>query len=470
MTSRPVRIFVAPGLARTWAPEVQWTFQTLLTSIGRAWQLTTDPAVEADISYSGLGEPSPAAPLVLRADPSAWATSAAGAARRLDEACDSRLWGEGGVDVVAAAFGVLTGADERSWRSDRHGHHVPPDAAERALPQSAVVSRLALTLDAALRQCVGGDGHAPWPEGKAFAAVSTHDVDYPQAVRWLEPWRAARRPGVRLADAAATLSGRLHHWHFDSWIEQERRLGIASAFFFVARPGSLLHYATGRPDPFYDVRTPRFRSLLREIAAQGFEVGWQPSYDAWRRPEQLQREKDVLEDALGDKVHGGRHHYWRLDPRDPEETLLLHERLGLLYDCSLSYEGLLGWRRGLASPFRPYLRRLRRPLDLVQLPTPWMDDHVFGHATLNGVKTDQDRQRALSVLVDRVRSAGGVFVSDVHEYVFDERLHPGRRAAWEGLWQGIVVQGDAWVASPAAVVRRWRGHEERLVGESRGLL
>ena len=252
-------------------------------------------------------------------------------------------------------------------------------------------------------------------------------------------------------------------------IRDRTRLGIRSAFFFVARRGSLAKYARGTPDPFYDIRTPRFRSLLRELAGRGFEVALQPSYRAWEQPGALLREKAVLEEALGGEVAGSRHHYWRLDPGEPAETLLAHEQAGLLYDCSLAFERLIGWRRGIAWPFHPFVPRLRRAVETVQLPTAWMDNQVFGHASFNETHTAEARDEALAALVNRAADTGGVFVSDIHEYVFDDALFPDWRGTHDRLWDAIVARGDAWIAPPAEVARQWRGHEQRLHAASQGL-
>src|SRR5439155_1504406 len=147
--------------------------------------------------------------------------------------------------------------------------------------------------------------------------------------------------------------------------------------------------------------SPNFRLLFRELVERGFEVGLQASYRACERPDGVLREKKILEEAVGHTVAGGRHHYWRLDPASPEETLLAHERAGLLYDCTLAFERMLGWRRGVTWPFHPFSERLRRPVRTLQLQTAWMDDQLFGHAAFNATPTTEARDAALDGLVAR---------------------------------------------------------------------
>jgi hypothetical protein len=471
--SRPVRIFVSPAIADRWRPELVWTAETLLTGIGRPWNMTTDSKDDCDVAYAAAGEHVPNAVVRLPADPEAWggtrSASDPGAAGRLAGWSSDVQSRNAPGDPLADCFTVLSGRDEAAWKQDRHGHHLPPDAAAGRRPREAVVSAFARMLSDTLRPRLGPAPHTPWPDGTSFAAVATHDVDYPTLVRWLEPFRIARRAGTASGAALGALTGRLHHWHFRSWTDCETRLGIRSAFFFVPRRGSLARYAAGTPDPFYDIRRETFRMLFGELVGQGFEIGLQASYRACERPDEILRQKQILEAAAGHTVAGGRHHYWRLDPADPEETLLAHERAGLLYDCTLAFERLLGWRRGVTWPFHPFSRRLRRPIATLQLQTAWMDNQLFGHASFNATPTPEARAAALDGLVARAKETSGVLVTDVHEYVFDERLFPGWRAASDRLWGDLAARSDVWIAPPAVVTERWIGHEERIRAESRSL-
>jgi len=461
-----VRIYVSPTLVESRRTEVEWTLRTLLTGIGRSWNLTTDASAAVDVVYAPAGESHPRALVELELVVTAWEHPSAGAAERL------RAWlgaasSLGGYDPLADCFAVLTGADESVWERDRHGHHVPPSQDAALIPRQAVVSAFAAHLETLLSPQLRAPDSVPWPHGKRFAVVFTHDVDYPEVVRFLEPLRALLRLRA-IGPSVGLTTGRLHHWHFGSWMAHETEREMRSAFFFVARQGSLLQYARGVPDPFYDIHSARFKRLFAELEEHGFEIGLQPSYLAWREPAALAREKLALEEAAGTKVHGGRHHYWQLDRDDPEETSLAHEAAGLEYDCSFAFERLVGWRRGVSWPFHPFSRRLRRPSATLQLSTVWMDDQLFSYAELNGVRSAEDRRALLGELVARASSTGGALVADMHEYVFDDRLYPGWRAAYDMLWELVAARSDAWIATPADVTSHWLAHEQRLVAASCG--
>ncbi|MDR7420769.1 MAG: hypothetical protein QN178_17880, partial [Armatimonadota bacterium] len=268
-----------------------------------------------------------------------------------------------------------------------------------------------------------------------------------------------------LRAAADILVGRRTHWSFDAWQRVEQTLGIRSAFFFLARKGSLLQYASGTPDGFYDVRDPRFRAVLHALAAGGWEIALQASYRAFESVERFVEEKQRLEEASGVVIRGHRHHYFHMNPGNPDDTLLMHERAGFAYDTSLTHDRYAGWRRGLCWPFYPFHRRLRREIRTLQLPLAWMDSQLLANRTIDR----RSAQRALGDLVNRVSSESGLFLSDVHEYVFDDVLYPGWAQTYLELMAHLVSRGDFWLATPGAVADHWIARHARICAASTGL-
>jgi hypothetical protein len=245
----------------------------------------------------------------------------------------------------------------------------------------------------------------------------------------------------------------------------ETSLGTRSAFYFVTRPGSLLEYATGTPDPFYDIGSRPFRELFRHLTEEGFEVGLQASYLAYRSKDKFAAERSRLEDLSGHPVVGNHHHYWHLDPSDVEQTLLIHEQVGLMYDASLIHDHYLGWRRGLSMPFFPFHQAQRRELSTLQIPTAWMDDQLFGMEAHNpGGRWDN-----LSALVRQVTKQGGCLHVDVHNYVYDDALFPGWAQTYRRLLEHVLDTGEFWFATPAEIAEHWIARYTSLVQASLGL-
>jgi hypothetical protein len=154
-----------------------------------------------------------------------------------------------------------------------------------------------------------------------------------------------------------------------------------------------------------------------------------------------------------------------MDPKDPDETLWMHEQAGFFYDSSMTHDRYAGWRRGLSHPYFPFSRSRRRELRTVQMAVAWMDDHVFGRLQDNG----GERLPLLRSLVDRAAAQGGCFTVNVHDYVFDDILFPEWRRTFETVWQLVIESGDFWIATPLEVAQHWVRRSAAVTARSTGL-
>ena len=479
-----LRISISSGLRTLAGPAIDWVWRQLLTAVGYGWQEVSiiDPC---DIAYTTETELAGEARMMILASPQYWQAPSAQrlAGLAVNDPCSPlRYSGESLAltlckeedgrfrlerDIIFDLFWFLTGQEERHWPQDVHGFYTLPKfwRMERVLeqaPASAIIEKFG----ALLKQAGFGEPLPRWPQGRRAAAAITHDVDYPEVVRWLEPLRIMQRQGVSGIGAAwQVLTGRRDHWAFPRWMELETNYGIRSAFYFVARQGSLLEYARGTPDPFYDVTAPRFRELFRTLIDGGWEVGMHASYLAYTSREQFAAEKQRLEDAAGAPIVGNRHHYWHINPSDSEETLQLHADIGLQYDMSLMHDHYLGWRRSVTVPFYPFIQCTRQEIRTLQLPVAWLDSQLARRADL----TQSQRNAVISELVDRVAEQQGLFVANVHEYVFDELLFPGWLATLRAALDRIIQRNDFWIATPAEIARHWEERHRKLLACSAGL-
>jgi hypothetical protein len=480
-----IRIAIDPRLTARYGSEIHWTWRLLLTGIGWAWEEVTLESA-CDVAFAVDQARAPQARFCICANPEAWAQPAAcrlrsaechnGAVHLVFEGETARQdpvqTSAGRVicqrDLIFDVFWLVTGQEEQHWPKDRHGFFDLTGTAmlrEQALRQ-ALASQISFWLEGTLLDLGCPPPMPRWPDGKRAAAGVGHDVDYPQVIRWLEPIRIVARQGMKgFSSALAVLVGQRSHWHFADWVAMEKRLQTRSAFYFVARQGSLLKYAAGTPDPFYDINSERYRRLFHDLSQEGFEVGLHTSYLAYQSQDMLFAEKHRLEEASDLPVTGNRHHYWHLNPDDIEDTLLLHEQVGFKYDSSLIHERYLGWRRGLSQPFFPFHQAQRRELKTLQIPVSWMDDHLFGHSTHN----PGDRWELLRTLADRAAHQGGCLLIDVHDYVFDDVLFPRWADTYRRLWEYLLSRGDFWLGTPAQIADHWIARYQSLVQASRGL-
>lgn len=333
-------------------------------------------------------------------------------------------------DIVFASYWILTGAEEPTYPRSRMDDL---DLDASVLVRDDLLARPIVSLYAAqLRAALDPSGQRAlpweWEAGASRVAFAfSHDVDYPELIRPIEVLRVLKDRGARGAGLALRVAtGRSHFWTFHEWSPLTTRYGTRSCFYFMARQGSLLQYAMGTPDDFYDVRTARFQRLFAELRDTGCEIGLHASYHAHRSVDTLRSEVQRIAEAAGVECAGNRHHYWHLDPAAPNETLRRHAAAGLQYDSSLGLEYYPGFRRGICHPFRVFHEGERTPLPIVQLPPAWMDDHFDRRLARNGIA---DPDTAARRLLDVARETRGIVVVDYHSRGMNTDFYP-RYGQW----------------------------------------
>ena len=329
-------------------------------------------------------------------------------------------------DVLAEAFFHLARVEERSGAHDEHERF--PASASCLDPLDPPLERL--------RRRLGVE--PPRWRGARFAVALTHDVDSPW--RWtrigirgaaarLKAHARAGRPGPAVAEARALARVPLHrlrgtdpNWRFEAILEGEHARGARSTFFVLAAHRD--RHDGAAPEMYARLR-PRVVETLR---AGGGEVGLHGSYLAARDEALLADEKDALEAAAG-PVHGHRFHYLRVDPHANLASL---ERLGFRYDTTLGFADALGFRAGIAHPFRPWDLARDRALDLVEIPLAAMDVTLAEERYL-GLPV-KEAERRLLALVDWAAANGGGFALLWHP----DRFDPPTAAGWDRLYFRIL--------------------------------
>ena len=476
---RPIRVAVDRAADHS-APEVSYVIRTLLTTAGYAWIIewadaSADPV---DIAYGRQAWDRaairiPAVSWSFRSAPDFEPTASISYAGipllKFDRETPGSVNAgtnhlEFPVDLLFNAYWWLSGAREPTYRRDRRDNLFLGSSIVRDLLARPCVSLAA----AELRKYFTNTGRLArqpgWQSSGADAAFSfTHDVDYPEIIKWIEAPRALLKGGVRGARLAIDiLSGKSHYWTFREWIDFEREFGTRPTFYFMARQGSLRQYLMGTPDDFYDIASPRFAALFRELRDAGCEIGLHASYHAHRSTEQLRNERMRVESLAQVSGIGNRHHYWHLDPADPNETIRRHEDAGLVYDSSLEFECYPGFRRGICHPFRVYHPGLRREVRVPQLPPAWMDDHFDRRLAENRITDSDSTARSL---LDAVRSTGGVAVVDYHSRGMNSAVYP-RYGAWLRRFAEANLDGRTKCLTAGEVASTWLEHEQHLAGAS----
>ncbi len=329
-------------------------------------------------------------------------------------------------DALAAAFFHLARIEERDAPRDRHGRYFA--SSSRLDPLDPPLERLRRELGLP----------APHYRGARFAVALTHDVDVPW--RWtrigmhgaaarLKGHVLARHMGPALHEAHGLARVPLHklrgsdpNWRFAEIVEEEREHGARSTFFVMAGHG---HRADGAAPESYERLRPR---LVETLVETGAEVGLHGSYLAAEDLDRLARERALLAQLDGPLV-GHRYHYLRVDPH---RNLVPLADIGFRYDTSLGFPDALGFRAGIAHPFRPWDLERDRPADLIEVPLAVMDA-TLAEERYEGLSAAAAKPRILALL-DWAADNGGGFSILWHP----ERFDPSSARGWDRLYFEVI--------------------------------
>ena len=205
--------------------------------------------------------------------------------------------------------------------------------------------------------------------------VCSHDIDFHFTGRATAFGRLSKNLGISLtkyrspsflASNVRMLAGlacnRRPGEYVGRMLQEIEKRGFRSTLFAVAEPSH-------RRDPSY--RLSDIEPQLRDAAARGFSVGLHGSYSAIIEGDSLARETTSLERSIGRKPLGNRQHWLRFD--SPAKLFRAVERAGLLYDSSLGFAEMCGFRNGANFAFPPYDFEREEPYPVLEIPLVIMD-------------------------------------------------------------------------------------------------
>ena len=337
-------------------------------------------------------------------------------------------------DEVAESFYHLARVEERNAPRDEHG---------RFRAEWSCLDPLDPPLER-LRRRLG-------VESGRFTVVLTHDVDSPW--RWTRigvrgaaarAKRDVRRgrlaPALREATGLAAaplhrLRGTDPNWRFEQIVAEERRRGATGSTFFVLAAQHDPH--DGAAPEVYERLRPR---LVETLRGAGAEIGLHGSYTAAGDAARLESEKAALE-ALGGPLQGHRYHYLRADPH---RNLAQLAAAGLTYDSTLGFSDAVGFRAGIARPFRPWDFERDAPLDLVEIPLAAMDATLAEERYLGLSARRAEPQ--LMQLLDWGAAHYAAFAVLWHPDRFDPLTSGGWDRLYSRLLEGVHERGGIAVS------------------------
>lgn len=141
--------------------------------------------------------------------------------------------------------------------------------------------------------------------------------------------------------------------------------GFRSTLFAVAD-------GNHRRDPEYHLRA--IAPQLKDAVRRGFSVGVHASYRSVIEDTSVRGETKAFERTIGRKPIGSRQHWLRFDRHDKLYRAI--EDAHLLYDSSLGFSEICGFRNGASFAFPPYDLQRERPCSFLEIPLVIMDGNL----------------------------------------------------------------------------------------------
>lgn len=300
-----------------------------------------------------------------------------------------------------------------------------------------------------------------WPDGKSFAMYLSHDIDkvsneqtYQQILRVTEE-RFKPKAKVWFRNlkgrypAAPDLKDTI-----ERSLEIETKHGVVSSWFFTVYPVSKREEfdCVYQPEDAcrYQGKVTDIRTVMRDLAEKGHDVGLHGSYWSARQPGMLKKQREFLSEATGLDIRTTRQHWLNFHIK---ETPRLQAEAGITVDGTFGFNRHLGFRAGTSMPF------FWEGLDLLEVPLILQDVAVFSPVAmeLNLALANQ----VCDQITDEVASVNGCVGVLLHP-----EQHP--LVPWLGDWYdhliGRALDNGAWVTSLAEINDWWRARAKRILG------
>mgnify|MGYP006286331925 FL=1 len=191
--------------------------------------------------------------------------------------------------------------------------------------------------------------------------------------------------------------------------------------------------------------------VINKLINNGHEIGIHPSYNSYDNSQIMKREAKKICNRynLRRKELGVRQHYLRFDIT---KTWSIQEECGLLYDSTLGYADVIGFRAGVCHPYKPYDLYKRRVYDLWEIPLIVMDGTLKHYMNL----TPEDSYKEIMELLKTIQNYQGVFSLLWHNSSLDSIWKN-----WDELYFNILKElskQDSFSGNGINLIKRFSGN------------
>jgi len=277
-----------------------------------------------------------------------------------------------------------------------------------------------------------------WPNGKKFAVCITHDIDFLFSKNSLKHSIA----NIICKPTPSSFEKLLHRRFKDERYRIERLIDyflekeIRTSFYFLSLKDT---------DTDFNYYLDEIQDSLKKLIDNGFEIGLHGGLNtAFQNEALMKQEKNLLEKTIRKEVSGYRSQWLRFSL---PETIHHLEKNDFIYDTTLAYPDMPGFRNGMCYPFNILIKDQTEFRSLVELPLNFMDVTGSSYLSIGMV----DYQKMAIDMIDKVEACNGVFTILWHNNNFQGEIFQ--------LMDQIIdylVKKDVWFGTSSEIVSWWK--------------
>ena len=281
---------------------------------------------------------------------------------------------------------------------------------------------------------------AAFPSGEQCGVALTHDIDRLHAVNPIKMRfnRVMSMLGLRSKEKNVSLEKAEEClWVFDKLVSEYQKRGMKATFFFLAKKMENRSYR-------YAIRSRKIRRFIQFLYQNNHEIALHSSRYAFDKLGRYIKEKKKLEKILPEQKCGLRQHYIRcLFPG----LWRMAATAGFLYDSSLIFRRMSGFRAGTSHPFNCFDYEHGELLPLIECPV------LFFENTLPDAGADPESSISeIQELFEQVNAYQGVLVALWHQ----DNLY--NNAPYPAIWKEFLALVDTDQLYVQTLIEQVRWH------------
>lgn len=188
-------------------------------------------------------------------------------------------------------------------------------------------------------------------------------------------------------------------WFFNKLLEAEENNNIRAVYNFYAdnRRKSLNRWLM---DPHYNISSNKLNELFIRLKLKGHEIGIHPTFDCWKDPNLLEKQKSLLESKADVEITKCRQHWLRFSWKDTWDA---QSEAGIKEDSTLMFNDRAGFRNSSCITWKPWSTNKNEPCGLRCTTSVIMDSHLYDYETLNA----SQRSNLIHKLSNEIKSVSG---------------------------------------------------------------